>query len=718
MSHVSEVFGEYLDCCGPDTGWFGSHLVHSISHAVSKAAKGVAHGVSSAAKVVGHAAVSAEKATVKATGIPTAVHLASDIAHGKNVLASVRAAGRDMNSTLQTAAQFASVIPGIGTAAAAGLSAAAAVGRGESLKNIALSTARGTIPGGPLAVSAFDVAVGVAKGKNIVGLTVDQVRNNLPGGPAARAAFDAGLKIARGGNVLQTAVQTAQQLAPLPPGVDGEAINAAKAAINAGQLASLQSIGLSMVRKALPGDQQKSFDAAVGMVKGGASAKTLASARNVIAGTPALRAAVDGGAAIAHGAHPSQIASAIQAHSDPGAQQVLAKIATIHNAVTSQPSAPPRTLNPPGGQRSKKRRVARRLSQRGQAYVARAAARKRDTGALSSDGKTYTVESGDSAWRIAQNLTGDGNGKWKDLLVANSPPKNINDGYGKVRALKAGEKPTNAMNFSFLKTGEVLIVPQAWIDAAAAKAKAKLGIPASSPAPTPAPAPAPTISIGAPQTVTQIPVATHDDTPAPLPAPAVVSSGTPSAERDDAQAIAQAKLILAAWDASDGAAACTLTDYGMRPEDQSPIWGPRDSLALACFVTWANTHGSKLGTGGDLTQEKLDALVAWAEAKGRLTSPAAAAPPVVFNAPAAAQTPATPGVPPPAALPGPANDAPGISGSAAPAPAQAGMGGAINIPDTVISGNPKSSGDWILIAGLAGLALVASGGKKTRRRVA
>jgi nucleoid-associated protein YgaU len=58
---------------------------------------------------------------------------------------------------------------------------------------------------------------------------------------------------------------------------------------------------------------------------------------------------------------------------------------------------------------------------------------------------TYTVVSGDSAWRIAQKLTGDGN-RWRELRDANPDKPRSNDG-----------------NFKTLFAGEVLKLPDSWV---------------------------------------------------------------------------------------------------------------------------------------------------------------------------------------------------------------------------------------------------------------
>ncbi len=616
---MSAHYGEYIECCGLDTGWFGSSLIHSIT-------KPIGHAITGAAKAIGKGASTVAKTAAKYNPIVAQVQLAKQIASGKNVKAAASEFARNNISSLRAGASLA---PG-GQKLAAGLDSIVAVGRGANLKNVAAAA----------------------------------------------------------------------------------------------------------VRQNLPPDQQKAFDAAVGLIKTGASPAALAAARNIIAGTPELRAAFDGAAAIAHGANASQIAQTISAHAHPVAKNIVAKIASVHQIVASH--APPpqlRTLDP------KKRparagRKARPLSPRAKAFIAKRVV-QRGTKAL-KDEHTYTVERNDSAFRISQNLTGSPTlpiapsklPPWKELLMANTQIP-INDGYNKIRPLRPGEVPTNAMNFAYLKVGTDLHVPQNWIDAAKAQAAKKLGIdpPAARVATPAAPAPAPA---GAPSSVMTLP-GPGQEPAAPPPAAAlpktavIVNPGATQGERDDAQAVAQAKLILTAWGGTDGAGSTTLTDYGANPGDVSPLWGSRDNLELRSFVNWANKHGSQLATAGDLTQAKLDALVAWSEAKSKAVAVSTPAPPVNITAPVPMQKPAEPSPKPEPDLPGPANEpATVMNGSAAPAPVttvpspdQASMaGGSINVPETLIAGQPKSNSDIWLLVGVAGLALVASSGKKSRGRAA
>ena len=89
-----------------------------------------------------------------------------------------------------------SFIPGIGTAVSAGMASAAAIGRGESLKDIGLAAARGALPA-PAQV-AMDVAIGALKHQNLGAMALREVRSQLPGGDIAKGAFDAAIAIAHG----------------------------------------------------------------------------------------------------------------------------------------------------------------------------------------------------------------------------------------------------------------------------------------------------------------------------------------------------------------------------------------------------------------------------------------------------------------------------------------------------------------------------------------
>lgn len=122
------------------------------------------------------------------------------------------------------------------------------------------------------------------------------------------------------------------------------------------------------------------------------------------------------------------------------------------------------------------------------------------------------------------------------------------------------------------------------------------------------------------------------------PAPGVPSVPTsPAASEVTTAAILQAKATLAAWGKTDGASSAGLADYGMKLEDASPAWGPRDRLMLSSFSAWWNKAKTPaLSTSGELTAAHSSALRAWTEAKA--ASPTAPAVPVPASTEPAPQT--------------------------------------------------------------------------------
>jgi hypothetical protein len=174
----------------PETGWFGSKLVKKASHAVGSVAKVVSHapGISN---------------------VLAAPRLAADIARGKNVGASLKRTAKTaiggVKTGLSNAATVSAFIPGVGTAAGAGLSAASAASEGKSFREIGEEAALGAVPGGRLARSALRAGVGIARGQNVVSTVgkegIAYARQYVPGGQLGQRALNVGLSVAQGGNV-------------------------------------------------------------------------------------------------------------------------------------------------------------------------------------------------------------------------------------------------------------------------------------------------------------------------------------------------------------------------------------------------------------------------------------------------------------------------------------------------------------------------------------
>ncbi len=192
------------------------------------------------------------------------------------------AVGSVAKTALPIAATVASVVPGVGTAVAFGLNTANQLAQGKSLQDAAISAAKNSLPGGPLAAAAFDAAVGIAKGQNVGSAALGAARSAAvaQGGPMAGAAFDAGIAAAQGKNVLDAAKKAAidAAISQLPGGVAGSAAaeltrrvvngeNVATAALAVGgQAAQRAAEGairpMASVRQFVPGAPQALFEQA------------------------------------------------------------------------------------------------------------------------------------------------------------------------------------------------------------------------------------------------------------------------------------------------------------------------------------------------------------------------------------------------------------------------------------------------------------------------
>lgn len=172
----------------PGPSSFFSDIVHTAGNVVHT----VEHAASSAAHTVTHPGDALKAAAYAAT------HPAATIRSLEHAAAQVgKVVGKVTNNPLWKIAQTgAAFIPGVGQAVSAGMASAAAVGRGESLKDIGLAATRGALPG-PAQI-AFDIAMGAVKGHSLDAIALKELRDQLPAelGEVGKGAFDAAVMLA------------------------------------------------------------------------------------------------------------------------------------------------------------------------------------------------------------------------------------------------------------------------------------------------------------------------------------------------------------------------------------------------------------------------------------------------------------------------------------------------------------------------------------------
>lgn len=195
-----------------EAGWFGSKLVKKAKAAVSSVAKQIAKH---------------DPITRTLIGVAKGQNLA------KTIVATARQVGMDAKSAAPYAAMVASVVPGIGTGAAAAINAGVALASGKGLSAALLAGVKGALPGGPIAAAAFDAAMQVAKGGSLTDVALKVARDNIPGGELAKKAFDVGLAVAHGQKLQTIALEQAKSV--LPGGAAGAAALELAARIGRGE---------------------------------------------------------------------------------------------------------------------------------------------------------------------------------------------------------------------------------------------------------------------------------------------------------------------------------------------------------------------------------------------------------------------------------------------------------------------------------------------------
>jgi hypothetical protein len=470
--------------------------------------------------------ISAQQKQLLAQGLAAA----KDIAAGKNVAASI--ADRAIKTL---PAQYAKAVQ-IGLA----------VGRAKSLQQ-GLKT-------GVMGAASMGVST-LSKGKTMNPF-IKAVSNLGTSKGAIQKAVGAAQAIKNGspvlGKALNSAVKNFRQGSPEHLGF--------ATAVNVLKQTAGNKVAMGVARRALPTQSaQRAFDAAVGTVARTVAANPAALAKRAGStfvpqmsrkkGTispyqPNLKHAIDSlkrNPTLA-AQHPMVLAKKFGT-SQQVAMQALKKVGT-------QRLLPWRSMSP---------RAAAFVQKWSKAPLSFLSHGTGDTAGLDESGTKYIVEKGDSPFKIALKLTGNGN-RWTEL-----------------KALNTDKKPAITVN---IWTGEVLNIPASWQK--------------------------PVVKEAAP------PVAVLSQ---PTPTSPVLLS-TPAPQISVAPGILQAKATLVAWGKTDGVNQAGVADYGSSAADLSTDFGPRDSLQLMAFQNWANkTLSAGLSADGKLDPKSLSALQSWAETR-------------------------------------------------------------------------------------------------------
>lgn len=217
----------------PQFGWFGSHIGHFLSHAVSSAGKEIGHvthatmGLVGKIPIVGAPVHTVFSAVYHATMAPLS-NTVNAVIHGKNIgkaaLDTLHAEVQSVKDVAPYAQMVVGLVPGIGTGVSAALGAGLALANGQRIDKALMAGAIEALPGGALAHAAASAAVAsvqaAASGHPIdVKSAAGTLLNSLPIPPAAKASLAAGAHaagtLASGKQVQVPSIQ--QALAALPP---------------------------------------------------------------------------------------------------------------------------------------------------------------------------------------------------------------------------------------------------------------------------------------------------------------------------------------------------------------------------------------------------------------------------------------------------------------------------------------------------------------------
>ncbi len=178
------------DEMGADFGW-------NLFHAIRSVGKTVSHGLGSVGDKL-------DKVPVVGKGLHAVysvgtgpLTLTANIASGQNVSKAVLSDLKGKLTAVKDIAPYAqtvvTMVPGVGSGIGAGIAAANALAKGKPITEALVSAARGALPGGPLAQSAFDVVHAAATGRNVS----DTLLAAIPLDPTQKDALRQGIAVAR-----------------------------------------------------------------------------------------------------------------------------------------------------------------------------------------------------------------------------------------------------------------------------------------------------------------------------------------------------------------------------------------------------------------------------------------------------------------------------------------------------------------------------------------
>jgi nucleoid-associated protein YgaU len=585
----------------------------------------------------------------------------------------------------------AAVIPGVGAPVSAGMAAAAAIGRGESVRDVALSAARNAAPGGPVAKAAFDVAIGIAKGQQLTEAARVAARNALPGGAPARFAFDLGVAAAKRQNLGKAALMSgtralssANPLAALATraadvSLLSPAVQVAARAVLANP--ALRSLPIDTVAARLRIPVATARDAVASIAQ---------AANRVGSGAPTLAPAHDISRALTPGMSLDQ---AMARHGS----RVAPPIKIPGRAPRTPIRIPGRRVMVPGRSGAGVRWRALSSTAVARLLAAVPAARRlapavlrslsmtsalRDASGVDPSGTKYIVESGDFMTKIATKVVGDSS-RWKELRDANpsvSPDKifpgqilNLPASWqkapsppvgGSPPAVPPGVTPPTVSGGKYtVKAGDTMtgiatkLVGNSarWVELRAANPQVSdpnkifvgqvLNLPPgwpSTPGGTASPPVATPPAVNVPPGVIPFPPGGGGTTSTPPKSPPLGDVPITPTGFAPPGGIAQVQLMLANWNGRERVAG----NFGAVVTDFSGQLDARTKAAIGAFQLWANqTRSAGLRTDGFLDNATYAALLAYTTA-AITQAPPTGLPPIAGGVP-----PLTPPMLPPGGSP-------------------------------------------------------------------